>query len=95
MNKRMKRFWRLLILGLLGAAVMQELSKEEKERQWNGLVFEVVPYDLRPPTVERFASRFWAPADDRLFLPAAFGVGWTINFARLFQMLREGSVEKL
>ena len=95
MNKRLKRFWKLLILGLLGAAVMQELSKDEEDRQWNGLVFEVVPYDLRPPTVERFRERMWAPEDDRLFLPNAFGVGWTINFARLFQMLREGSVEKL
>ena len=95
MNKRLKRFWRLLILGLLGAAVVQELSKEESERQWNGLVFDIVPYDLRPPTAERFIARSWAPDDERLFLPGAFGVGWNINFARLISMLREGSVEKL
>ena len=94
MNKRMKRFWRLLVLGLLGAAVMQELSKDEADRQWNGLVFDVVPYDLRPPTVERFMARLWAPEDPRLFVPGAFGVGWTINFARLLQMIREGSTNR-
>jgi len=41
------------------------------------------PYDWRRPTRARYASRMWNPAEPRLFVPKAFGWGWTINFARL------------
>jgi len=38
-----------------------------------------VPYDLRRPTVSRFRSRWWNPADARFFAPKTFGVGWDLN----------------
>jgi hypothetical protein len=39
-----------------------------------------MPYDLRVPTVERVAARWWSPRDPRIIVPRVFGLGWTINF---------------
>jgi hypothetical protein len=39
-----------------------------------------IPFDLRPPTAERVASRWWDPRDPHLFVPRLFGIGWTVNF---------------
>ena len=43
-----------------------------------------IPYDWRRPTVERVRSRLWNPEEPRLFTPRVFGMGWDVNFARLF-----------
>jgi hypothetical protein len=43
-----------------------------------------IPYDWRRPTVPRAKSRWWNPAEPRLFVPKSWGWGWGINFARLF-----------
>jgi hypothetical protein len=42
-----------------------------------------VPYDLRPPSSERFATRVWDPTDSRVLVPKALGVGWTVNLGAL------------
>ncbi len=42
-----------------------------------------VPYDVRIPTSERIAERWWNPRDPRLFVPRVFGVGWDLNFGAL------------
>lgn len=42
-----------------------------------------MPYDVRPPTAERLRSRWWNPADPRVFMPRAWGVGWDLNFGAL------------
>jgi hypothetical protein len=47
----------------------------------------VVPYDFRMPTLERARSRWWNAQDERLFVPTVFGVGWTLNIARLGRLL--------
>lgn len=39
-----------------------------------------VPYDVRVPTPERVASRWWNPRDPRVWVPRVFGVGWDVNF---------------
>lgn len=39
-----------------------------------------MPYDLRAPTSERYASRWWNPLDRRILVPKALGMGWTVNF---------------
>lgn len=91
----LKKLWRFSMLGLLGAAVYTEYSKDESDRTGQGLVGGVVPYDFRPPTPEKIKNSLWNPDDPRLFMPTIFGVGWTINFARLFSMLSEaGSAAK-
>jgi hypothetical protein len=69
--------------GLLAAAIITELRKPSDERTWEGSVAGIVPYDLRPPTVERLRQRVWAPDDERLLMPHFFGVGWTVNIGRL------------
>ena len=67
---------------LAAAAVVQELRLPKDARTWQGQVLGV-PYDLRPPTVRRLRQRLWNPADARLLVPSAFGVGWSVNLARL------------
>jgi hypothetical protein len=43
-----------------------------------------MPYDWRRPTIARLKSRWWNPAEPRLFPPRSFGWGYAINLARLF-----------
>lgn len=47
-----------------------------------------VPYDWRRPTLARVKSRWWNPADPRLFTPKAYGWGWDVNLARLLRRRR-------
>jgi hypothetical protein len=49
-----------------------------------------IPYDLRMPTAQRIADRWWNPLDQRVFVPRVFGAGWDINFAAL--AIRSGLV---
>ncbi len=42
--------------------------------------FLKMPYDLREPTDEKVAARWWNPDDRRLFTPKAFGWGYDLNF---------------
>lgn len=72
----------------LAAAVVKELRLPKERRTWHGTVFGVLPYDLRPPTPALVRARFWAPDDPRIFTPRVFGVGWSVNFARLVELVR-------
>ncbi|HEV8463175.1 MAG TPA: DUF5808 domain-containing protein [Gaiellaceae bacterium] len=78
-----KRTGLLIGAGLIGAAVATELSKPSDKRTWHGRILGFVPYDFRPPTVERIKSRMWNPNDPRVLTPRAFGVGWDVNWAQL------------
>ncbi len=69
-------------------AVRRQLQLPKEERTWHGTVEVPVPFDFRPPTLERFKRSVWAPDDERLFPPKALGVGWSVNVARV---LRRGS----
>ncbi|HEX5331764.1 MAG TPA: DUF5808 domain-containing protein [Cellulomonas sp.] len=42
-----------------------------------------VPYDVRPPSSAREASRWWNPLDRRVLVPKSWGVGWTVNVGAL------------
>jgi hypothetical protein len=75
--------------GLVVAAVVKELRVPAGERTWHGELAGVVPYDLRPPTVDRLRERFWAPENPRLIVPRVFGVGWTLNVGRLVALIRQ------
>ena len=88
--KTIKRFVFLAIAATSAAAVIQELSQPEEQRTWHGTVFSI-PYDFRVPTFERIKDSMWNPEDERLFTPRPFGVGWSLNIARLLQMVRETS----
>jgi hypothetical protein len=81
-----KDLWRL-VLAIIGVvAVVQELRKPPEERTWHGKVADLVPYDFRKPTVERFREAYWSP--DGPILPGkAWGVGWALNFGALKKKL--------
>jgi len=72
---------------LAGAAVAKELDKPSEQRDWHGEVAGV-PYDLRPLTAEKLRKSAWDPGNPKLFGPLAFGVGWSVNFARIAEILK-------
>lgn len=86
---KLRKLVKLIVWGLVGAAVVQELRTPPDKRKWHGTVGGVVPYDFRPPTPEKARRSWWDPTGP-LVTPIAFGVGWSINFARLLQMLNVG-----
>ncbi len=71
---------------LYGLAISRELRKPAGERTWHGRVLGFVPYDLRPPTPRRIVARWWNTADNRIFTEQVFGVGWSVNLARVAQL---------
>jgi hypothetical protein len=52
-------------------------------------VFDVVPYDFRPPTWSRIRSAYWNPQSDRLFNDRVFGVGWAVNLHRAKTLMED------
>jgi hypothetical protein len=84
---RLRRIVKLVAIGLVVAAVIEQLRRDPDERTWEGTVAGFVPYDLRMPTLERARSRWWNTDDERLFVPQVFGVGWTVNLARLARLV--------
>jgi len=84
---RVRRIVKLAAFAVLVAAIVEQLRLPAEQRTWEGRVGGLVPYDLRMPTFERARSRWWNPDDDRLFVPTVFGVGWTVNVARLGRLL--------
>jgi Family of unknown function (DUF5808) len=81
--ERLRRIVKIVAFGLFVAAVVDQLRRRPEERTWEGTVAGFVPYDFRVPTLERARARWWNPGDPRLFVPQVFGIGWTVNFARL------------
>lgn len=86
----MKRLGNLVRFGLLAvivAAVIEQLRRPPEERSWNGQIL-FVPYDLRPPTLQRVRERFWNPDDPRILTPHVWGAGWSINLYQLKRLLQ-------
>jgi hypothetical protein len=79
--------WTAIALAVV--AIVEQLRRPSDERTWEGTVVGFVPYDFRPPTIERARSRWWNPDEPRLFVPQVFGVGWTINLARLVGLVSD------
>jgi hypothetical protein len=77
---------------LAGSAVAKELSKPPEERTWHGSVAGI-PYDFRPPTAEKLKRTVWDPDNPELFVPHAFGVGWSVNLAQLVAPPRHAAIE--
>jgi len=70
---------------LAGSAIVKELTRPADQRTWHGQIAGV-PYDFRPPTVEKLTRSLWDPDNPKLFVPHAFGVGWSVNLARLAEL---------
>jgi hypothetical protein len=77
----------LVGIGLVAAAVLQELQRPAGERSWHGNVLGFVPYDFRPPTLEGIKNEIWNPQSPDILTPHAFGVGWGINFGAVARQL--------
>ena len=88
--RRLRRLVKLVTVGLVLAAVAQEIAKPPAERTWHGRLLGKIPYDFRVPTWERVRSAYWNPADDRLFTDRVLGVGWAINLHRASLLLDKG-----
>jgi hypothetical protein len=72
---------------VIGGLVVWELRKPADQRTWHGEVAGVVPYDLRPPTLDRFRRSWWDPESARLLPPQVFGLGWSINLGRVARLI--------
>jgi hypothetical protein len=80
---------RMVAFGLFAAAIATELAKPEAERTWQGRVFGVVPYDFRPPTLQRIRDAYWNPESDQLFSDRVFGVGWAVNLYKAKTLMED------
>jgi hypothetical protein len=85
--ERFRRTVKIIAFALCMTAIVEQLRLPADERTWEGRVAGFVPYDFRVPTLERARSRWWNAQDERLFVPTIFGVGWTVNLARLGRLL--------
>ena len=83
-----QKFIQVATISLAIAAVCQELEKPKAKREWHGVIAGFVPYDFRPPTIERFRESYWNPYESRIFGPEVFGMGWAINFYALLDRIR-------
>ncbi|MCP2266534.1 DUF5808 domain-containing protein [Promicromonospora thailandica] len=75
-------------VALTVAAVIKELRTPAPERTWHGKVASVVPYEFRPPTLERVRERLWDPEAAHVVGPRVFGVGWSVNLGRVLAVAR-------
>ena len=78
-------------IAVTAMAVWEQIRRPKVARTWEGEVLGFVPYDFRMPTAERARSRWWNPEDERLFVPTVFGVGWTVNAARVPTLVTSAS----
>jgi hypothetical protein len=78
----------MVFMGLAIAALVQELRKPAEQRTWHGRILRV-PYDYRPPSLQRLREAYWNPEDSTIFQPRVMGVGWGVNFPALFKQLFE------
>lgn len=73
-----------LLSSLVAAALKDQLRLPSAERTWHGKIAGRIPYDFRPPTLERLRDTFWNKHTAEILVPQAFGIGWTINLYPLF-----------
>lgn len=83
--KKSRDFWGLVAAAFAVAAVVQELRKPVAERTWHGTVGDIVPYDFRKPTIDRFLASYWNPTGP-LISPRVWGAGWVLNFGAVRQL---------
>ena len=81
----------ILLLVYVAIAITEQLQRPPEERTWNGKIAGI-PYDFRLPTVERIRDTFWNKNTSQIFLPQAFGIGWSIN---LYPIIHPEEVQEL
>jgi len=81
----------VLFLIYVVIAIAQQLQRPPEERTWHGKIAGI-PYDFRLPTAERIRNTFWNKDTSQIFLPQAFGIGWSIN---MYPIIHPQEVQKL
>jgi hypothetical protein len=79
---RGRTFLGLLSAALTTAAIADQVRRPVDQRTWTGRIAGV-PYDFRPPTVDRVLDKVWDPGNPSIMAPTVWGVGWSINLYRL------------
>ncbi|HEV2953271.1 MAG TPA: DUF5808 domain-containing protein [Candidatus Dormibacteraeota bacterium] len=90
----LRRVVKVAVVGVTLAAIAKEMSKSDQERTWQGQVAGI-PYDFRPPTWERLKDAYWNPASTRIFTDRPFGIGWGVNFARVYTLVAGNMVTRM
>jgi|UniRef100_A0A7C1JUN2 hypothetical protein len=80
------RLAKWIALGLIGAALYDQLRRAPAERTWMGQIGPV-PYNFRIPSLERLRASLWNPDDPRLITPMPWGIGWSVNLAQAWRRL--------
>jgi hypothetical protein len=78
---------RTAVLAAATGAIYKELRKPPEERTWHGKLLGFLPYDFRPPTLDRIRDTYWNTRSDRLFTDKPIGIGWSINIAAVLKRL--------
>ena len=76
------RTWRFALAVIGVVAVVSELRKPAGKRTWHGKVADLVPYDFRMPTAERFRETYWNPKGP-IISSKVWGVGWAVNLGAI------------
>lgn len=77
-KRSVRDLWRLVLVVIGVIAVAQQLQRPPDKRTWHGKVADVIPYDFRLPTADRFRETYWNP-DGPILTGKVWGVGWAIN----------------
>ena len=85
-RSRITDLWRLLLAVVGIIAVVGELQKPPAERTWHGRVADLIPYDFRLPTAERFRETYWDP-EGPMITSKLWGVGWALNLGAVKERL--------
>ncbi len=88
-RRRGNKVWNLIFGALVAAAIAQELQKPSPIRRWHGQLLFFIPYDFRVAPLTRVKESVWSPEDDRILMPMAFGVGWSVNIGRIVRTINE------
>ena len=81
----------ILTLIYVAIAITQQLQRPPQERTWHGKIAGI-PYDFRIPTAERIRATVWNKDTSQIFLPQAFGIGWSIN---IYPIIHPNEVQEL
>lgn len=89
MSTTLTRLAKIILTALVALALWDQIVRDPACRTWQGQVLGI-PYDFRRPTLAKLRNAFWSPTSERLLSPV-FGVGWTVNAGRVYQLLRNRS----
>ncbi|MDO8689833.1 MAG: hypothetical protein Q7R39_07450 [Dehalococcoidia bacterium] len=85
--RTLKAALKVIGIGLVMAAVVQELRKEPAERTWRGRLTFSIPYDFTIPSIERIKEAYWNTQDDHIITDRVFGVGWGVSVHALLRKM--------